>query len=88
MQDWRRRNTKSACQKGEGEGRHDESQQEASLFAECQTTGRGFAAGFVHQESAVKVGCCKRSHTLHALKEEHVGVLTSKSVHWFRFPEC
>ena len=35
----------SECQKGEGEGRHDEQQQEASLAAQSQTTGRGSTAG-------------------------------------------
>ena len=72
MQDRIGRNTKSECQKGEGEGRHDESRQEASLTVQCQTTGRGSTAGFVNQEPAVAAGRCK--------KKQHTACLREKSM--------
>jgi hypothetical protein len=72
LQDRIGRNTKSECQKGEGEGRHDESRQEASLTVQCQTTGRGSTAGFVNQEPAVAAGRCK--------KKKHTACLREKSM--------
>ena len=40
-----RKEHQSECQKGKGVGRHEDSRQEARLVDQCQTTGRGPAAG-------------------------------------------
>jgi hypothetical protein len=70
LQDRIGKNTKSECQKGEGEGRHDESRQEASLTVQCQTTGRGSTAGFVNEEPAVAAGRRKKKKHTVCLREK------------------
>ena len=88
MQDRIGRSTKSECLKGEGEGRHDEPQQEASLTAQSQTTGRGSTAGYANHEPVVAAGCCKRRNTQHASEREICCDLTGKSANWFRFQDA
>jgi hypothetical protein len=88
MQDRIGGSTKSECQKGEGEGRHDEPQQEASLTAQSQTTGRGSTAGYANHEPVVAAGCCKRRNTQHASEREICCDLTGKSANWFRFQDA
>ena len=85
MQDRGGKNIKSECQKGKGVGRHEESRQEARLFGQCQTTGRGPAADLIIRSRRWEQDGAKRRDTRRALIEECADDLTGTQATWFRF---